>query len=57
MFRHYCVIHRELVLPYQVTEVFQMQLSVIQFKIISHMFYVVQTAVIKIFKILKLSYL
>jgi hypothetical protein len=42
--------------PCQVTQVCQMQLLVIQFKIL-HMFYVVQISMFKIFKTLKLSYL
>jgi hypothetical protein len=36
---------------------YQMQLLVIQFKIISYMFYVVEISVFKIFKMLKFSYL
>jgi hypothetical protein len=41
----------------QVTQVLQMQLLVIQFKIISHRFYAVEISMFKIFKILQLSYL
>jgi hypothetical protein len=58
MFRHYCVILRELVVvPCQVTQVRQMQLLVIQFKITAHGFYAVEISMFKIFKILKWSYL
>ena len=39
-------------MPCQVTQVYQMQSLVIQFKFISHMFYAVGIAVFKIFKIL-----
>jgi len=58
IFRHNRVIIRELVvstLPLYTTML--MQLLVIKFKIISHMFYVVKTSLFKIVKILKLSYL
>jgi len=56
MFRHYCVIVRELVistLP-SYTRMW-VQLLIIQFEIL-HMFYAVEISVFKIFKILKLSY-
>ena len=57
MFRHNCVILRELVvsplLRYTSTS---MQLLAIQFKI-SHVFYAVEISTFKIIKILKLSYL
>jgi hypothetical protein len=43
-------------IPCQVTQVYQMQLLAIQFKI-SHTFYAVENTVFKIFKRLKLSYL
>jgi hypothetical protein len=58
MFWHYCVILRELVVvPCQVTQVCQMQLLVIQFKIIAHGFSAVEISMFKILTILKLSYL
>ena len=43
--------------PCQVTLVFQMQLFVIQIKIISHRLYAVEISMLKILKILQLSYL
>jgi len=58
MFRHYCVIFRELiVVPCQVTQVCQMRLLVIQFQIVAHKFYAVEISMFGTFKILELSYL
>jgi len=52
MFRHSCVILRELVVS---TLPSLMQLLILQYKI-SHVFYAVEISMFKIFKLLKLSY-
>jgi hypothetical protein len=58
MFRHYCVILRQLaVSTLPIYTGMSMQQLVIQFKIISHTFYAVEIPVFKIFNILELSYL
>jgi len=57
MFRHYCVILRELVVTtLLIYTSISVQLLVMQFNI-THTFYAVEITVFKIFKILKLSYL